>query len=128
MIGITNFRGDYITKEDTHIAKNYLKEDELQKLNLLVEQYLGYAELQAIRGIPMKMQDWKDELDNELKHLNFKVLDGKGKISHKQAINKANQEYDKYRKKELADYESDFDRSVKELEKQVKELTRGNTK
>ncbi len=128
MIGITNFRGDYITKEDTHIAKNYLKEDELQKLNLLVEQYLGYAELQAIREIPMKMQDWKDELDNELKHLNFKVLKGKGEISRKQAINKANQEYDKYRKKELADYESDFDRSVKELEKQVKKLMRGTAK
>lgn len=128
MIGMTNFKGDYITKDDTHIAKNYLKEDELQKLNLLVEQYLGYAELQALRQIPMKMQDWKDELDNELKHLNFKVLQGKGKVSHKQAINKANQEYDKYRKKELANYESDFDRSVKELEDEVKKLARGGSK
>lgn len=126
MIGMTNFKGDYITKEDTHIAKNYLKEDELQKLNLLVEQYLGYAELQALREIPMKMQDWKDELDNELKHLNFKVLHGKGKVSHKQAMTKANQEYDKYRKKELVNYESDFDRSVKDLEDEVKKLTGGS--
>lgn len=128
IIGMTNFKGDYITKEDTHIAKNYLKEDELQKLNLLVEQYLGYAELQAIREIPMTMQDWKNELDNELKHLNFKVLNSKGKISHKQAISKADQEYDKYRKKELANYESDFDRSVKELEGKLKELARGDSK
>ncbi len=119
MIGMTNFKGDYITKEDTHIAKNYLKEDELNKLNLLVEQYLGYAELQAIREIPMKMQDWKDELDRELKHLNFALLEGKGKISHDQAVQKANHEYDKYRRKEFENYESDFDRAVEELTKEV---------
>ena len=122
MIGMTNFKGDYITKEDTHIAKNYLKEDELLKLNLLVEQYLGYAELQAIREIPMHMQDWKDELDNELKHLNFGVLQGSGKISHKQACEKADTEYDKYRKKELANYESDFDKAIKELDIRIRKL------
>lgn len=122
MIGMTNFKGDYITKADTHIAKNYLKEDELQKLNLLVEQYLGYAELQAMREIPMKMQDWKDELDRELRHLNFKILEGKGKISHEQAIKKADSEYDKYRKKELANYESDFDRAVEDLTNEIKRI------
>ena len=122
MIGMTNFKGGYITKADTHIAKNYLKEDELQKLNLLVEQYLGYAELQAMREIPMKMQDWKDELDRELEHLNFEVLKGKGKISREQAIKKANAEYDKYRKKELENYESDFDHAVEELAKEAKRI------
>ncbi len=127
MIGMTNFKGDYITKADTHIAKNYLKEDELQKLNLLVEQYLGYAELQAMREIPMRMQDWKDELDNELKHLNFEILEGKDEISHKQACDKADKEYDKFRKKELANYESDFDKSIKELDQKVKQLTRGRS-
>ena len=125
MIGMTNFKGDYITKADTHIAKNYLKEDELQKLNLLVEQYLGYAELQAMREIPMKMQDWKDELDRQLKHLNFALLDGKGKVSHEQAMKKANAEYDKYRRKELEGYESDFDRAVKELDAEVKWIKGG---
>lgn len=125
MIGMTNFKGDYITKDDTHVAKNYLKEDELQKLNLLVEQYLGYAELQAMREIPMRMQDWKDELDSELRHLNFEVLEGKGKISRQQACKKADAEYDKYRKKELANYESDFDKSVQELNDKVKQLARG---
>ena len=122
MIGMTNFKGDYITKADTHIAKNYLKEDELQKLNLLVEQYLGYAELQAMRKIPMKMQDWKDELDRELEHLGFEVLEGKGKISREQAIKKANAEYDKYRKKELENYVSDFDHAVEELAKEAKRI------
>lgn len=126
MVGMTNFKGDYITKADTHIAKNYLKKDELQKLNLLVEQYLGYAELQAIREIPMKMQDWKDELDRELKHLNFNILEGKGKISHEQAIKKADAEYDKYRKKELENYESDFDRAIEELVKETKQIQGGH--
>lgn len=125
MIGMTNFKGDYVTKDDTHIAKNYLNEDELQKLNLLVEQYLGYAELQAMREIPMRMQDWKDELDNELKHLNFEILEGKGKISRQQAFKKADAEYDKYRKKEFANYESDFDKSFKELNTKVKKLKKG---
>lgn len=125
MIGMTNFKGDYITKDDTRIAKNYLKEDELEKLNLLVEQYLGYAELQAIRKIPMKMQDWKDELDRELKHLNFDLLKDKGKISHTQAIKKADEEYNKYRKKELENYESDFDRAVIELTKKAKQIKGG---
>ena len=122
MIGMTNFKGDYITKEDTHIAKNYLEEDELKKLNLLVGQYLDYAELQALRKVPMKMQDWKDELDRELKHLYFELLEGKGEISHEQAVKKADSEYDKYRAKELADYESDFDRAVIELKKATKRV------
>lgn len=125
MIGMTNFKGDYITKSDTHIAKNYLNENELQKLNLLVEQYLGFAELQAMREIPMKMQDWKDELDRELQHLNFSILDGKGSISHKQAIQKADEEYDKYRKKELENYKSDFDRAIEDLTAEVKQIQRG---
>lgn len=124
MIGMTNFKGDYITKDDTHIAKNYLSEDELQKLNLLVEQYLGFAELQAMREIPMRMQDWKDELDRELRHLNFSVLDSKGIISRKQAIQKADKEYDKYRKKELEGYKSDFDRAVEDLTAEVKQIQR----
>lgn len=125
MIGMTNFKGDYVTKSDTHIAKNYLNENELQKLNLLVEQYLGFAELQAMREIPMKMQDWKDELDRELRHLNFSILDGKGSISHKQAIQKADEEYDKYRKKELENYKSDFDRAIEDLTAEVKQIQRG---
>ena len=122
MIGMTNFKGDYITKEDTHIAKNYLDEDELQKLNLLVEQYLGYAELMALEHKAMRMKDWRLELDRQLMNLNRKILNDKGKVSHKQAIKKADKEYDKYRKKYFEEYESDFDQSVKELNKEIKQL------
>ena len=122
MIGMTNFRGDYITKDDTHIAKNYLEAEELQKLNLLVEQFLGYAELMALEQKPMRMEDWKKELDKQLRNLNRKVLSDSGKISHKQATKKADTEYDKYRKKFFENYESDFDRAVKELDGKIKEL------
>lgn len=125
MVGMTNFKGDYVTKEDTHIAKNYLNEKELQKLNLLVEQFLGYAELQALEQRAMTMQNWKDELDRQLKNFNQDVLDGKGKISHERALNKADAEYDKYRKKELENYESDFDRAIIELTKEAKKLQGG---
>ena len=124
MIGMTNFRGDYITQEDTYVAKNYLKEDELQKLNLLVEQFLGYAELQAMEQRPMKMVDWKNELDKQLKHLGREILVGKGKISHAQAIGKADEEYKKYRRKEFENYESDFDKAVEELTEEVKRIGR----
>ena len=125
MVGMTNFKGDYVTKEDTHIAKNYLNEKELQKLNLLVEQFLGYAELQALEQRAMTMRNWKDELDRQLKNFNQNVLDGKGKISHERALNKADAEYDKYRKKELENYESDFDRAIIELTKEAKKLQGG---
>lgn len=122
MIGMTNFKGDYITKEDTHIAKNYLKEDELQKLNLLVEQYLGFAELQALEERPMRMIDWKNELDRQLKHLNREILTDKGKISHEQAVKKADTEYDKYRQKEFSTYKSDFDHVIEELTEKTNRL------
>lgn len=125
MIGMTNFKGDYITRDDTHVAKNYLMEDELKKMNLLVEQYLGFAELQALEEKPMKMIDWKNELDRQLKYLNREILTGSGKISHEKAVRKANIEYDKYRKKELEGYESDFDRAVKDLTKEVKRIQGG---
>ena len=61
MVGMTNFKGDYITKEDVQIAKNYLSEEELTYLNLLVSQFLDFAEIQALQQIPMKMTDWIEE-------------------------------------------------------------------
>jgi hypothetical protein len=115
MLGMTNFKGNYITKEDVHIAKNYLSELELQKLNLLTEGFLGYAELQALEQKPMKMDDWKCFLDQQLKMLNRDILSDKGKISHKQAIAKAEIEFEIYRQREMRQLESDFDRAVKQL-------------
>jgi len=115
MLGMTNFKGNYITKEDVRIAKNYLSELELQKLNLLTEGFLGYAELQALEQKPMKMDDWKNFLDQQLKMLNKDILSNKGKISHQQAIKKAEQEFEIYRQREMQQLESDFDRAVKRL-------------
>ena len=122
MIGMTNFKGDYITKADTHIAKNYLKEDELNILNLLVSRFLDYAELQAISEKAMTMNDWKERLDMELKSVGREILLDNGKIAHEEAIKKADTEYDKYRQKEFENYESDFDRAVEELTKEAKRI------
>ena len=120
MLGMTNFKGNYITKEDVRIAKNYLSELELQKLNLLTEGFLGYAELQALEQKPMKMNDWKGFLDQQLKMLNKDILNDKGKISHQQAVEKAEKEFEVYRQREMRQLESDFDRAIKELTAQNK--------
>ena len=126
MIGMTNFEGDYITKEDTHIAKNYLDEKELTRLNLLVGRFLDYAELMAMDEKAMRMQDWKDRLDFEIKSSERPLLNDNGKISREKAMKKADTEYDKYRKKELAGYESDFDRAIEELNKKVKKIDKSS--
>ncbi len=119
-IGLTNYKGNYITQRDISIAKNYLTEKELKQLNLIVSMYLDFAELQATNGRLMKMQDWIDKLDDFLKISEKKLLKNTGKISHKQAIEKAKKEYEKYRKEENKEYVSDFDREMKKLENQVK--------
>jgi hypothetical protein len=124
MVGMTNFKGDYITKEDVRIAKNYLSELELQKLNLLTEGFLGYAELQALEQKSMTMNDWKNFLDQQLKMLNKDILTDKGKISHQQAVEKAEKEFEIYRQREMQQLESDFDRAVKKLTNK-KENTNG---
>ena len=115
MLGMTNFKGNYITKEDVRIAKNYLSELELQKLNLLTEGFLGYAELQALEQKPMTMNDWKNFLDRQLTMLNKGILNDKGKISHQQAVDKAEKEFEIYRQREMQQLESDFDKAVKQL-------------
>jgi hypothetical protein len=120
MIGMTNFKGDYITREDVRIAKNYLSEKELQRLNLLTEGFLGYAELQALEEKSMSMTDWKEFLDKQLLTLNQNILVGPGKVSHKQAIEKAEKEFEIYRDREMKQLESDFDRAVKTLSKKAK--------
>jgi hypothetical protein len=119
MVGMTNFKGDYITRDDVKIAKNYLSEKELQVLNLLVSQYLDFAELQAIEQHPMTMQQWIEKLDSILSVGNRPLLSNAGTISHKQAVEKATQEFEEYRRKEMLQYESDFDRAVKELKEKT---------
>jgi hypothetical protein len=114
-VGMTNFKGGYITKEDVKIAKNYLSEAELQKLNLLTEGFLGYAELQAIERKAMSMNDWKGFLDKQLRMLNKNILQDSGKISREQAMKKAEKEFEIYRAREMKRLESDFDKMVKQL-------------
>lgn len=114
-VGMTNFKGDYVTIDDVKIAKNYLSEIELQRLNLLVSQFLDFAELQALEQRTMKMQDWVEELDNQILLNRRKILEGNGKISHEEAIKKAEKEYQIYREREMKELQSDFDMLMKSL-------------
>lgn len=120
LLGMTNFKGDYITKDDVRIAKNYLSEKELQRLNLLVSQFLDFAEFQALEERPMRMADWIAALDNQILALQRKLLEGKGRVSHKAAIEKAEREFLMYRRREMERLESDFDKMVKQLPKRGK--------
>ena len=114
-VGMTNFKGEYATSSDVGIAKNYLTERELTVLNLLVSQFLDFAELQALEERAMTMSDWISELDRQLLGNRRELLKGKGLISHKKAIEKAEKEYEIYRARILKELESDFDRAVKQL-------------
>ena len=108
-----------ILKSDVIIAKNYLDEKEIKQLNNLVNLFLDMAENNAERNIPMYMNDWQKEVSNALNILHYEILKGKGSISHKQAIEKAENEYEKYRIIQDKNYISDFDKLVietKEIE------------
>ena len=114
-VGMTNFKGNYVTIDDVKIAKNYLSEIELQRLNLLVSQFLDFAELQALEQRTMRMNDWVDELDNQILLNRKKILEGNGKISHEEAIKKAEKEFQIYREREMKELQSDFDLLMKSL-------------
>ena len=118
-VGLTNFKGEYPTKSETEIAKNYLKEEELDKLNRMVSAYLDVAEINALDRHPMTMQDWVNELDMFLKMTRKDILNGPGIISHKQALKKAHEEYDKYMKNHLTKAEKDY---LDVLNKDISEL------
>ena len=115
-VGMTNFKGNYVTREDVSIAKNYLTDKELQTLNLLVSQFLDYAELQALEEKPMTMNDWIAALDTILTGNGRSLLAGTGSVSHRQAVEKAEHEFERYRAKEMRELESDFDRMLKKIE------------
>ena len=103
-----------ILKSDVIIAKNYLDEKEIKNLNNLVNLFLDIAENNAERNIPMYMNDWKKEVENALTLFHYEVLEGKGKISHKMAVGKAEDEYDKYKVIQDKNYISDFDKLLNE--------------
>ena len=114
-VGMTNFKGNYVTRDDVKIAKNYLSELELQRLNLLTSQFLDYAEFQALEQNPMTMADWITALDDQILRLRKNILEGNGTVSHLEAIEKAEREFEIYREREMRQLESDFDKAVKRL-------------
>lgn len=119
-MGLTSWKNSpegKILKSDTNIAKNYLFEKEISELNRLVELYLNFAELQAERNIPMKMNEWVEALDSFLKINRYDLLNNPGKISHEMAIKKAESEYSKFRKVQDQKFISDFDKEVKNIKK-----------
>lgn len=114
-MGLTTWRDapdGKILKRDIGIAKNYLNEKELSRLNRLVTMFIDYAELMAEDEILMSMQDWVDQTNQFLVNNRRKVLDGKGKISHDTAMLKAQKEYEVFRVKQDREYVSEFDREV----------------
>ena len=101
-----------ILKRDIVVAKNYLNEKEMSRLNRLVTMFIDYAELMAEDEILMSMQDWVDQTNQFLSNNRRKVLEGKGRISHEQAIEKAAKEYDIFRVRQDQEYVSEFDKQT----------------
>lgn len=119
-MGPTNWRGPKIRKQDVVIAKNYLQQDELAALNNLVEQYLVFAEGQAMRRIPMHMQDWLAKLDAFLNLNDRAVLEHAGRISHEMAKELAEAEYETFHRlciQESDQVATDFDLLLTDLGK-----------
>ena len=122
-LGLTNFSGEKPTKMETEIAKNYLNENELNVLNKMVTAYLELAELQALNQKPMYMNDWKERLDDFLKMTGREILSHSGKITHQQAIERAKEEYEKYRQQvqnQLSKVEMDFIKQIESGENKLK--------
>lgn len=119
-MGLTTFSGDFPTAKDTHIAKNYLSEDELKILNSIVSGYFDFAEVQAMRHNTMHMSDYVEHLDHILSATGEKLLSGAGKVSHKQAIEKADKEYQRFIVNNLSPVEESYLDTIKSLEKTAK--------
>ncbi|OGD64223.1 hydroxyacid dehydrogenase [Candidatus Berkelbacteria bacterium RIFOXYA2_FULL_43_10] len=126
-MGMTNWRGANLRKDEVVIAKNYLNEPELSALNNLVEQYLVFAEGQAMRRVPMHMKDWATKLNGFLTLNDRAILDHAGTISHDLAKELAEKEYDKYHKKRLKapsradkDFETFSNKAVELSKKSIK--------
>ena len=119
-MGLTTFSGQMPTKKDVQVAKNYLSADELKVLNNLVSGYFDFAEVQAMKHHPMYMSDYVEHLDRILSAMGENVLNGAGKVSHAQAIEKATTEYKKYQEKTLSPVEEDYLQTIKSLEATAK--------
>ncbi len=119
-MGLTSFKGEHPTLQDARIAKNYLKEDELKVLNNLVSGYFDFAEIQAMRHNPMYMLDYVKQLDNILSSTGGALLTDAGKVSHAQAMKKAEEEYRKYEVRTLSPVEAAYLDTIKKLGNETK--------
>ena len=119
-LGLTTWKNapeGKIRKTDIGIAKNYLNEEELDRLNRIVTMYLDYAEMQANKHIAMNMNDWVEKLNAFLKFNEENILHHAGKVSHEVALALAVKEYEKYRIVQDKNYISDFDNEIKRLKR-----------
>lgn len=126
-LGLTHFKGENPSQQETEVAKNYLNESELNILNRMVSAYLELAELQALNQKPMYMNDWLERLNDFLKMTVRDILQHSGKISHQQAIDKARDEFEKYKemtKNQLSNVEKDFILQIEKTEKKLKNNTK----
>lgn len=123
-MGLTNFKGEFPSINDIEIAKNYLTEGELMMLNNLVSGYFDFAEFQAMKHKPMRMQDYINQLDKILTSLDANVLMDSGKVSHNAAIEKAKIEYEKYQIKELSPIEKEYLESINKINEIVRDLNK----
>ena len=121
-MGLTSWAGKEIKKTDVEIAKNYLSDTELDALNKIVTAYLDIAEVRALDHEPMYMKDWLETIDDYLKMTRREILSTAGRVSHQQALDKAHNEYKKYKAKEadrLSLVEKHFLESIQNLENKV---------
>jgi hypothetical protein len=119
-MGLTSWAGEHPHKSDIAIAKNYLKEDEIKALNLIVSAYLDFAELQAMNRRPMAMRDWIAKLDDFLRLSERQILTGSGTITHEEAIAKATAEFETFRQAQAAlpqPVDQHFDQAVAEVKR-----------
>lgn len=121
-MGLTSFKGELSSINDIEIAKNYLTEEELAMLNNLVSGYFDFAEFQAMKHKTMRMKDYINQLDKILNSLDAEVLTNPGKISHRESIEKAKTEYEKYQVKELSPIEKEYLNSINKINQIAKSL------
>ena len=121
-MGLTAFDGKRPNKNEVGIAKNYLHETELATLNRMVSAFFDLAELRAMQHKPMYMKDWVSELDDFAERYGKGILQNAGTVSHKNALKKATQEYEKYKQRsvnELSKVEQDYIENIKQAQKKL---------
>lgn len=121
-MGLTTFKGEFPSIKDIEVAKNYLTEEELKLLNNLVSGYFDFAEFNAMKHKPMRMKDYLNQLDKVLNSIDADILEDAGTISHKEAMEKARLEYNKYQEKNLTAVEIAYLNSINDLNKSIKKI------